>query len=648
MAGPSDEKPRSQVGFLARFLIILFAPIAFAEYTYQLLRRSPLDLFAGPFGRLSLTIVRPLLVHYLFARRWLLEHPWLAGAAAILATAIIILVIRSFLLFWCNWLRPHLSGTYFAEETHRLPSVSVDILRYIKNRPPETTFVGVTPRRRLLGWAKEPVYLDARQRSTHCHVIGKTGSGKTQSVLFPQALQDILDGKGLVVMSAKGSDEEINTMKGLAQYAGREKDLRIFSLPAWNRPELPTHTYNMVYVQPRGPKSRGDPVATAERVFKVLPLGDNVFYNQQAQIIFRNLCCALHGMVDEAGNGIPFVMRDIVTCLKGIGAADTPYGSGLQYVLAHTKDREAVNEIRSQQERLGHEIHKVLSGLVGAVDQFLSPIVNAYDPDIVIEQVLEEKQIVYIQLPSNLYKIQAPSLGKVFLQDIQQEGSLRQIFRQERNQDPFSVIVDEYARFADVTICDSLSQLRDARVEFTIAHQSLADLEIISKEFSASVKDNTRVKIILNQDNPDFCEQIAKSIGTKQEVLFTIRKDPGPFFTSLQSGVASSRQVESYKLHPNRIKSLARFGQGWLYSDEQLKPLSFGRLPDSITAMYPLPAKDQRQAQGLNLSELVAQNIADAEKAIAQAARNAPPPSAGPKEKEKGKKKKSRSAAKNT
>jgi len=639
MAAPRDDKPRSQVGFLARFVIVLFAPLALAEYAYQIIRRSSLDLFTGPLGRLSLAIVRPLLVRYLPLRSWVIAHPWATGAVALLALTLVVVVARSAILFWCNWLRPRLSGTYFAEEEQTFRSLPVDLIRYIATRPPGTTFVGVTPRRRLLGWAKEPVYLDARQRSTHCHVIGKTGSGKTQSVLWPQALQDILDGKGIVVMSAKGSDEEINTMKGLARHAGREDDLRIFSLPAWNRPQLPTHTYNMVYVEPRGPNSRGDPVATAERVFKVLPMGDNVFYNQQAQIMFRNLCCALHGMVDENGLGIPFVMRDIATCLKGIGANETPYGSGLQYVLSKSLNREAVNEIRSQQERLGHKIHEVLSGLVGAVDQFLGPIVNAYDPDIVIERVLEEKQIVYVQLPSNLYKIQAPSLGKVFLQDIQQEGSLRQIDRAGRNQDPFSVIVDEYARFADVTICDSLSQLRDARVEFTIAHQSLADLEIVSKEFSASVKDNTRVKIILNQDNPDFCEQIAKSIGTHQEVLFTMRKDPGPFFTSLQSGVASSRVVESYKLHPNRIKNLARFGQGWLYSDDQLKPVSFGRLPDSMTATFPIAVKDQTSARGLYLSELVAKNIAAAEKAIKDAkktdANTAPAakPSAGAKKK---------------
>ena len=106
----------------------------------------------------------------------------------------------------------------------------------------------------------------------------------------------------------------------------------------------------------------------------------------------------------------------------------------------------------------------------------------------------------------------------------------------------------------------------------------------------------------------------------------TIRRDPGPFFTSLQTRVASSREVESYKLHPNQIKNLARFGQGWIYTDELLKPVCFGRLPDSVNASYSLPARNQTHVRGLRLTELVATNVAAAEKAHAALGDAAPPP----------------------
>jgi type IV secretory pathway TraG/TraD family ATPase VirD4 len=177
--------------------------------------------------------------------------------------------------------------------------------------------------------------------------------------------------------------------------------------------------------------------------------------------------------------------------------------------------------------RLGRDVHKTFSGVVGAVDKFLSPIANAYAPDIIFEDILETNGLVYVQLPGNLFKLQAPALGRVFLQDIQQEGSLRQVERSTRDQSPFGVYVDEFARFADLSIVDSLSQLRDAGLQYLLAHQSIADLRLVSPEFATSVWDNSRVKIILNQDNPELCELIAKSIGTRQGVQLTVRRDTG-------------------------------------------------------------------------------------------------------------------------
>ena len=77
------------------------------------------------------------------------------------------------------------------------------------NPPPPAghLFVGMTPRKRFRLALEARLPLSA-QRSTHRHVIGKTGSGKTSSVLWPSVLQDALDGKGVLFISGKGSDEE--------------------------------------------------------------------------------------------------------------------------------------------------------------------------------------------------------------------------------------------------------------------------------------------------------------------------------------------------------------------------------------------------------------------------------------------------------
>jgi type IV secretory pathway TraG/TraD family ATPase VirD4 len=473
-------------------------------------------------------------------RSWVLAHEIGAAATAVVTLVVALLAYRTVLVLWRNHVVARLAGTYFRAGDHRFPNREVDVFGEIHRRPPGHTFVGLSPRRTFLGWRWKPVYLSERQRTTHRHVLGKTGSGKTESVLWPQVLQDALDGKGCVVISGKGSDEEIGIIKAIAQVAGREGDVRVFALPAWNQPALPSHTYNMVWVDPRTPDGAGgDPVAVAERVFSVLPLGDNRYYNTQAQIMFTNLCRLLHGMVDARGFGQPFTMQDLAVCLKGGGNRNPAWQGALDHCLRRSRDQVAAREVTSQIDRLGHEIHKALSGLVGAVDKFQAPVVNAYAPDIVMRDVLEQDLIVYVQLPSNLFEIQAPSLGKVFLMDVQQEGSLRQVFRATRSQRPFSVVVDEFGRFADLSFVDSLNQLRDANLQFTVAHQSLADLELVSREFAHAVWDNTRIKDVLNQDNPALCEMVAKSIGTQQEVVKTVREEAGPLFTSLATREAS-------------------------------------------------------------------------------------------------------------
>ncbi len=60
--------------------------------------------------------------------------------------------------------------------------------------------------------------------------------------------------------------------------------------------------------------------------------------------------------------------------------------------------------------------------------------------------------------------------------------------------------------------------------------------------------------------------------------------------------------VETYRLHPNAIKNLARYGQGYLLSDQGLRPVAYGMLPP-LSLDYALPRNEQPAAKGLRLYE---------------------------------------------
>ncbi len=335
MSMPSASSP----SLLLRLAVTAGSLLVALELAY----RWKSELRVEPVRPIGWQVIEPAVARYLPVRTWVLGHRGDVGALGLVAATAVALAYRSALLLWHNQIVPRLSGTYFHEDDHRFPAREVDVLAEIARRPPGLTFVGLSPRRSTLGWRWRPVYVDERQRTTHRHVLGKTGSGKTHGVLWPQVLQDALAGKGCVVISGKGSDEEIGTIKAIARLAGRERDLRVFALPAWNQPAIQSHTYNMVWVEPRTPDGPGgDPVVVAERVFSVLPLGDNRYYNVQAQLMFTNLCRLLHGMVDAKGFGVPFTMRDVAACLKGVGARDATWKAALDHCKAQSLDHEAM------------------------------------------------------------------------------------------------------------------------------------------------------------------------------------------------------------------------------------------------------------------------------------------------------------------
>ena len=563
------------------------------------LHATALGKFAHAFARLELAVKL---------------HPMLAAAAVIAPLVAFFWTYRRWVTFWNARFTEKVTGIEDDLKGLRFPLRDFNPIPFIVKSPEGHTFVGLTPKGRILppwGVSWRPVYLSAEERSMHRHVLGKTGSGKTTSILWPQVLQDALAGRGVLVIDAKGSTENAWTMRSIARACGRLADFRWFGLPAWNRPELFSHTYNLVHVTVRSKSDAGgDVLAMAERVFSVLDLGDNPYFKTQAFLAFTRVCRVLHGMVDKDGRGIPFNLRDVSVCIRGLSAGDTNWGRALKRCLADSLDREAVEELRAQCISLGRDMGSTLSGILGAIDRFQSPIVNAYAPDLVFEDVLQKNLLVYVQLPSNLFKIQAPALGKVMLMDLQQEASLRQVFRDQRNQRPFSVNIDEFGTFADRSFIDSLNKLRDANILFTLSHQTLADLEIVSKEFAQSVWDNCRTRDVLALDSPELCERLARSLGTRPRLEHTIQQGPGAMSTVAATGVMSTRAVESLRLHPNRLKMLASRGQGFLFAsrpDGQVAiPVAYGRLPD-----LPLPPEaalgrnDQNRARGLRLYEAI-------------------------------------------
>jgi hypothetical protein len=230
-------------------------------------------------------------------------------------------------------------------------------------------------------------------------------------------------------------------------------------------------------------------------------------------------------------------------------------------------------------------------------------ILNDDDSDIILTDVIRQRKIVYFQLPTNAYPIQAVSIARMVQANLRYISSLIQT-GQIAKDILVSVIIDEYASFAEESFVEVLNKARSSGMMVTISHQSISDLRAISETFMKRIDENTLNKIYLKQTDPELCELIAKSMGTYIKEEKTYRMTGGMFGNQVHSGESSNRVVNEFHFPPDRVKNLHKFGQGYFIyrGDNSQKCVNFGCFPDRPEVAYKLKRKKGKR-EGLRLFE---------------------------------------------
>jgi hypothetical protein len=151
-----------------------------------------------------------------------------------------------------------------------------------------------------------------------------------------------------------------------------------------------------------------------------------------------------------------------------------------------------------------------------------------------------------------------------------------------------------------------VNKLRDANISLLLAHQTFSDLEKVSKEFARGIWDNTRNKIVLYQNDPEVCDRIAKALGTKKDVELTVRRSVDVWMNSVSTHEASTKEVDVYRCHPNRIKSLL-CGQAYLAQDADFVGVHLQQVPPLPAAVAPSPNVPGADVPRLGLHDLFLQ-----------------------------------------
>lgn len=425
-------------------------------------------------------------------------------------------VLLTPLLYWLN--RKH-------EEKLRQAEKEVAIIGQSEN----SVFCGETDQ-------GEEVYIKTRQRAMHTQVIGTTNAGKTESVILPWAIQDIEQGRGLILIDGKADRSLLDKLWSYSVKHNRQKDFRLFSLSSIEE----SHQFN--------PLLNGSPEEVAERVFNSFEF-ENEYYRSVQFEIFAQVM----RIFSES--------KETPTFFKVFEAISAP--SKLKALVEKTENQSLKNWVKHYAGLPLTEVAQRTSGLTAALSHFAfgrtSALFNSVSPSIDLDTALNENQIIYFQLPVMLSPFLGKASGKMILQCLQSAVANRHR-GENRNHNFYSVFLDDFSEYLYPGFVTILNKSRSANVGIVFAHQALGDIKTMGDAIANSILTNANLKVFMRGNDPESAEYFSKVIGTVKSVKYTSRTKRG-IWQQEDTGDASAREVDEFIVHPNRFKSELGVGQ---------------------------------------------------------------------------------------
>jgi len=390
---------------------------------------------------------------------------------------------------------------------------------------------------------REHVALLDSARVGHVQIVGATGRGKTESVILPWLIQDIIQGKTTIFIDGKGDPEIVRRVKVACKATDvADGDLAVIDLG------------NLEASSVTNPLLFGSPQQITDRIFSSF-IFEKEYFKSLAYDATLSVVRLLHDVDEKASfKRIYELLSDDDELSELVKKTKPGSAKGAERLLAQSRAVRLEN----------------LSGLLSQLSPFadgeLAPLVNATSLEKNFVSLTETlvpplcpwtyKPVILILLPSLLYQEAAARLGKMLLQEIAWAVGYRESIGYRTFA---SIFLDEFGSFVYPGFINLLNKARSTNTAIHLSHQSLGDIEAVSPEFAKALHTNTNVKCILGINDPESADFFAKHFGTKEVEKTTERAERQWFGSNERTGQMSVRDVEEYKVHPNRLRN---FSQG--------------------------------------------------------------------------------------
>jgi conjugal transfer pilus assembly protein TraD len=395
--------------------------------------------------------------------------------------------------------------------------------RFEKVRELPTSLILPAPTAAYLGRDQDlevPVFLPDSIRARHVHILGATGSGKTESVILNLLRQDVERGYGAIILDAKGDASFIRELEAWIP-EGRRK---VFDLSSDQ-----SLTYD--------PLEAGSPLEAAQRLFSSL-LWSEEYYKSKAFSALQRLFELHHRKYKR-----------------------NPTLSDLNYYLETDENFSSALESEAYPAKLAARDFMELSGLrdqvrgltIGYLEKILSP---EAEPQLRLESAWDG-QVLYFRLQSLLSQQLVGTVGRLLINHMSYLAGTAH--RKTDGSAPkfLPTYLDEFASFACPEFADLISKARSAGMALHFSHQSAGDLAEVSPGFMSRVTDNSATKIVLRINDPDTAELMSRTFGTSIYQKVTQRITNAEDIDSAEvAGEGSQREAHQFRAAPDLLKTL--------------------------------------------------------------------------------------------
>lgn len=303
-----------------------------------------------------------------------------------------------------------------------------------------------------------PFGIKAKDRTRHVYVIGKTGMGKS-TLLENMAVQDIRNGEGFAFIDPHGQ-----TAETLLSYIPPErvKDVLYFA------PHDMDYPVSFNVMEDVGPDKRHLVVSGLMSVFEKIWVDA---WSARMAYILQNTLLALLEYPDATLLGVNRML------------SDKKYR---EVVVANIKDPAVksfwVDEFAKYNERYMQEAGDAIKNKIGqfTANPLIRNIIGQPKSSFDIRQIMDEKKIIIMNLSKGLIgETNANLLGSMLTTRIYLAAMSRADVAAEdmKHLPNFYFYVDEFQSFANATFANILSEARKYKLNLTIAHQYIEQME---------------------------------------------------------------------------------------------------------------------------------------------------------------------------